>query len=146
VDLDEVREMIDEGTAAIDHEPRFVERQGLAGSVTFQCEHTMPSGQAGLRLAALVGDNGLVTVQVSLRCSGDDARRPSATVQYVAFPGQTVAVGVLPRAGSIVRMTVLLVTADTIDRHARDRAHQIAREHSRGLRRTQAPVSVPHRR
>jgi len=140
VDLGEVDGMIDEGVAEMTYEPRFVERQGLAGVVTFQCEHTMPSGQAGLRLAALVGDTGLITVQVSLRCSGDSPRASSATVQYVAFPGQTVAVGVIPRVGTIDRMTVLLVTADTIDRRARGRAHRIAREHARGLRRTRAPL------
>ncbi len=140
VDRDELDEMLNEGVAEMLYEPRFVERQGLGGVVTFQCEHAMPSGQAGLRLAALVGDTGLITVQVSLRCSGDAPRTPSATVQYVAFPGQTVAVGVIPRMGTVERMTVLLVTADTIDRRARGRAHQIAREHARGLRRTRRPL------
>ncbi len=133
VDASEVDRMMEEGVAEMVYEPRFIERQGLGGAVTFQCEHTMPSGRSGLRLAALVGENGLITVQVSLRCDG--ASQTSATVQYVAFPGQTVAVGVIPRVSAVEKMTVLLVTADTIDRQARDRAHRIAREHARGIRR-----------
>ncbi len=139
VDTAELDEMIEEGVAEMPWEPRFAERQGLGGAVTYQCEHTMPSGQAGLRMAALLGQNGLITVQVSLRCDGDTTGATSATVQYVAFPGQTVAVGVMPRIGRVEKMTVLLVTADTIDRRARGRAHQIAQRHTRGLRRTPAP-------
>ncbi|MGD9497619.1 MAG: hypothetical protein AB7Y46_15060 [Armatimonadota bacterium] len=135
VDSAELDRMIDEGVAEMPWEPRFVERPGLGGAVTFQCEHTMPSGQPGLRLAALVGADGLITVQVSLRCSGEGAAgRGSATVQYVAFPGQTVGIGVIPRLQRAERMPVLLVTADTIDRHARERAHRLARRHTRSLR------------
>jgi len=139
VDSDEIDEMIEEGTAEMPWEPRFAEHKGLGGTVTFQCEHTMPSGQPGLRLAALVGANGLITVQVSLRCTGDNRPSSSGTVQYVAFPGQTVAVGVIPARAAIERMTVLLVTADTVDRHARSKAHRKAHEHTKRLHRTRAP-------
>lgn len=141
VDTDELDRMLEEGVADMPWEPRFVERKGLGGTVTFQCEHTMPSGIPGLRLAALVGQMGLITVQVSLRCSGEGRMaETSATVQYVAFPGQTVAVGVIPRVGTVKEMPVLLVTADTVDRHARKRAHRLAGEHTRGLRRTPVPT------
>ncbi len=141
VDVSELDEMIDEGVAEMPWEPRFVERKGLGGVVTFQCEHTMPSGQPGLRLAAVVGANGLITVQVGLRrAGGARAASHSGTVQYVAFPGQTVAVAVIPRVGRVERMAVLLVTADTIDRHARQKAHRLAHDHTRGLRRTPAPT------
>ncbi len=139
VDADELDEMIEEGVAEMPWEPRFAERKGLGGAVTFQCEHTMPSGQPGLRLAALVGANGLITVQVSLRCAGDNRPSSSGTVQYVAFPGQTVAVGVMPRRGEVEKMTVLLVTADTVDRHARRKAHRRAHEHTKRLHRRAAP-------
>jgi hypothetical protein len=139
VDADEVDRMIEDGTAEMPWEPRFAEHKGLAGTVTFHCEHTMPSGQPGLRLAALLGANGLITVQVSLRCRGDARPSSSGTLQYVAFPGQTVAVGVIPAGVAVGEMTVLLVTADTIDRHARSRAHRRAHEHTRRLHRTRAP-------
>lgn len=139
VDPDELDRMIDEGTAEMPWEPRFAEHKGLGGAVTFQCEHTMPSGQPGLRLAALVGANGLITVQVSLRCAGDDRASSSATVQYVAFPGQTVAVGVIPSRLAVETVTVLLVTADTVDRHARRRAHRRADEYTRRLHRKPPP-------
>lgn len=119
VDPDEVEKMVAEGVATIGDEPRLIERKGLAGTVTFECEHKMPSGRSGLRLAALMGQDGLMTVQVSIRCSGCALDNPlaqgqSATVQYVAYPGQTVAVGVLPATGVAGMMTVLLITADTV--------------------------------
>jgi hypothetical protein len=57
----------------------------------------------------------------------------------VAFPGQTVAVGVIPGRATVEEMTVLLVTADTIDRHTRTKAHRHAREHTKQLHRTPAP-------
>ena len=60
VDPDEIERMIEDGSAEMPWEPRFAEHKGLGGTVTFHCEHTMPSGQPGLRLAALVGRNGLV--------------------------------------------------------------------------------------
>lgn len=136
VDTAELDEMLDEGVAELLYEPRFAESHGLGGAVTYHCEHTMPSGRSGLRLAALVGRNGLITVQVSLRCSGHPpGDEHSATVQYVAFPGQTVAVGVMPAGGAPARMTVLVITADTIDRRARGRARKLAREHLQGARR-----------
>jgi len=81
-----------------------------------------------------------VTVQVSLRCAGDQRPSSSSTVQYVAFPGQTVAVGVIPGRISVSSTTVLLVTADTVDRSARRRAHQRARDHTKRL----YHVPVPH--
>ncbi|MGC9317619.1 MAG: secretin N-terminal domain-containing protein [Armatimonadota bacterium] len=141
VDTDELDEMLEEGVAEMPWEPRFIERAGLAGTVTFQCEHTTASGRPGLRLAALVGANGLITCQVSLRCSDEGpGARTSATVQYVAFPGQTVAVGVVPTQAHVRKMTVLLITADTVDRHARRRAHARAHEHTRDLRQTPAPT------
>ncbi len=139
VDPDEIDRMIEDGSAEMPLEPRFVEHKGLGGAVTFQCEHTMPSGQPGLRLAALVGMDGLVTVQVSLRCEGDSRPSSSATVQYVAFPGQTVAVGVIPGRVSVPSTTVLLVTADTVDRSARRKAHQRARRHAQRLHRVPVP-------
>ncbi|MGI5817835.1 MAG: secretin N-terminal domain-containing protein [Armatimonadota bacterium] len=139
VDADEVDRMIEDGTAEMPWEPRFVEHRGLGGTVTFQCEHTMPSGRPGLRLAALVGANGLITVQVSLRCEGDQRSSSSGTVQYVAFPGQAVAVGVIPGRSTVEKMIVLLITADTVDRHARSRAHQHAQEHTRRLHGTPVP-------
>lgn len=139
VDQDELERMIDDGTASVRWEPRFIERKGLGGSVTFQCEHTMPSGMPGLRLAALVGANGLITVQVSLRCEGDRQPSTSGTVQYSTFPGQTVAVGVIPGHREIKKMTVLLVTADTVDRHTRSKAHQRAYEHAKRLHATPVP-------
>jgi len=139
VDEDELDRMIEDGTAEMPWEPRFAEHKGLGGTVTFQCEHTMPSGQPGLRLAALVGTNGLITVQVSLRCAGDNRPSSSGTVQYVAFPGQTVAVGVIPGRMSVDRVTVLLVTADTIDRQTRNKAHRRAYEHTKRLHRSPAP-------
>lgn len=139
VDPDEIDVMLEEGTAEMPWEPRFAEHKGLGGTVTFQCEHTMPSGQPGLRLAALVGANGLITVQVSLRCEGDNRPSSSGTVQYVAFPGQTVAVGVIPGRVSVEKMTVLLVTADTVDRQTRSKAHRRAYEHAKRLHRTPAP-------
>lgn len=136
VDTAELDEMLEEGVAELLYEPRFVESHGLGGVVTYHCEHTMPSGRPGLRLAALVSRDGLISVQVSLRCSGHPpGEEHSATVQYVAFPGQTVAVGVMPAGGAPERMTVLLVTADTIDRRARSRARKLAREHVRDLHR-----------
>ncbi len=139
VDPDELEEMIEDGTAEMPWEPRFAEHKGLGGTVTFQCEHTMPSGQPGLRLAALMGANGLITVQVGLRCEGDNRPSSSASVQYVAFPGQAVAVGVIPGKSQVEKMTVLLVTADTVDRRARSKAHRRAHEHTRKLHRTPVP-------
>ena len=144
VDTGEVEEMVRAGVAKIGDEPRLLERKGLAGAVTFQCEHTMPSGKSGLRLAALVGEHGLITVQVGIRCSGHALDSPladdgSATVQYVAYPGQTVAVGVIPATGAEGKMTVLLLTADTEDTQARRRAHNLARRVFRRLRKSPAP-------
>ncbi|NLO04653.1 MAG: hypothetical protein GX131_02370 [candidate division WS1 bacterium] len=139
VDTDELDAMIAEGVAEMPWEPRLAERKGLGGAVTFQCEHTMPSGRPGLRLGALMGTTGLITVQVSLRCAGEGAPEASATVQYVAFPGQTVAIGVIPQRGAIEKMTVLLVTADTIDRGARERAHRGAEAYAGRLHRTPVP-------
>ena len=141
VDPDEVERMAQDGTVEMPWEPRFAEHKGVGGTVTFQCEHTMPSGQPGLRLAALVGATGLVTVQVSLRCAGAGSDAASATVQYVAIPGQTVAVGVIPAKKSVSRVTVLLVTADTVDRDARRKAHQRARDYTKRLQMR----PVPHR-
>ena len=119
VDPDEVDKMVAEGVATIGDQPRFIEHKGLAGTVTFECEHKMPSGRSGLRLAALMGHDGLMTVQASIRCSGCGLDNPldqgqSATVQYVAYSGQTVAVGVLPATGVTGTMTVLLITADSV--------------------------------
>lgn len=139
VDPAELDRMIDEGVAEMPWEPRLVEREGLGGAVTFQCEHTMPSGQPGLRLAALLGANGLITVQVSLRCTGDDKPSSSGTVQYVALPGQTVAVGVIPHRGRLAKTTVLLVTADTLEKHSRRRAQRRARDYARRMHRTPSP-------
>ncbi|MFP4250742.1 MAG: secretin N-terminal domain-containing protein [Armatimonadota bacterium] len=139
VDPDEVDQMIEDGVAEMPWEPRFVEHKGLGGTVTFQCEHTMPSGLPGLRLAALVGANGLITVQVGLRCEGDQRPSSSGTVQYAALPGQTVAVGVIPGQREVKKMTVLLVTADTVDRRARSSAHRRAREYASRLQRTPVP-------
>ncbi|MCD6359592.1 MAG: hypothetical protein J7M38_01935 [Armatimonadetes bacterium] len=150
VDPAEVERMVAEGVARIGDQPRLIERKGIAGTVTFQCEHTMPSGKSGLRLAALVGENGLMTVQVSIRCSGVDLSDPlyggrSATVQYVAWPGQTVAVGVLPATGCRGPMTVLLLTADTVEARNAARPHSLARrmfERLRARRRDIAPTPV----
>ncbi len=133
VDPDAVEEMVVAGMATIGDEPRLIERKGLAGTVTFECEHTMPSGRAGLRLATLVGSDGLMTVQASIRCSGcrlDSplARGRTATVQYVAYPGQTVALGAVPATGTEGATTVLLVTADTVDVRAHRKAHGVARK------------------
>ncbi len=119
VDSDEVEKMVEEGVGTIGDQPRFIEHQGLAGTVTFECEHKMPNGRSGLRLAALMGQDGLMTVQASIRCSGWALDNPlaqgqSATVQYTAYPGQTVAVGVLPATGITGIMTVLLITADAV--------------------------------
>jgi len=136
MDTAELDEMLREGVAELLYEPRFAESHGLGGAVTYHCEHTMLSGRSGLRLAALLGRNGLITVQVSLRCTGHPPdEEHSATIQYVAFPGQSVAIGVMPAGGAPVRMTVLVVTADTIDRRARSRARKLAREHVQSLRR-----------
>lgn len=139
VDTDVVEEMVAEGVAEIGDQPRLIERRGLAGTVTFQCEHTMPSGKSGLRLAAQVGEHGLITVQASIRCTGRALRDPlgegqSATVQYIAYPGQTVAVGVLPATGCEGPMTVLLLTADTVDARARKKAENLARKVFKQLR------------
>lgn len=119
VDPDEVEKMVEEGVGTIGDQPRFIEHQGLAGTVTFECQHKMPNGRSGLRLAALMGQDGLMTVQASIRCSGCALDNPlaqgeSATVQYTAYPGQTVAVGVLPATGITGIMTVLLITADAV--------------------------------
>ncbi len=119
VDAGQVEEMVEEGIATIGDQPRFIEHKGLAGTVTFECEHKMPSSRSGLRLATLMGQDGLMTVQASIRCSGSALDSPlaqgqSATVQYTAYPGQTVAVGVLPATGVIGIMTVLLITADAV--------------------------------
>jgi len=119
VDPDEVEKMVEEGMATIGDQPRLIEHKGLGGTVTFECEHKMPNGRSGLRLAALMGQDGLMTVQASIRCSGCALDSPlaqgqSATVQYTAYPGQTVAVGVLPATGVAGTMTVLLITADTV--------------------------------
>ena len=130
VDPDELEKMVDEGVAEMPWEPRLVEREGLGGAVTFQCEHTMPSGRPGLRLAALVGATGLITLQISLRCTGDDQPSSSATVQYVSMPGQTIAVGVMPRSRQSDKMPVLLATADTVDGRARQRARRHAQRHA----------------
>lgn len=136
VDTTELGEMLDEGVAQLLYEPRFAESHGLGGTVTYHCEHPMHDGRSGLRLAALLGRNGLITVQVSLRCSGHPpGDEHSATVQYVAFPGQTVAVAAMPGNGAPVRMTVLVITADTIDRRARSQARKLARERVEGVRR-----------
>jgi len=144
VDTGEVEEMVRSGVAQIGDQPRLLERKGLAGAVTFHCEHTMPSGKSGLRLAALVGEHGLITVQVSIRCSGCALDSPladngSATVQYVAYPGQTVAVGVIPAEGAKGSVTVLLLTADTEDTRARRKAHNLARRIFQRLRKAPAP-------
>lgn len=135
VDHSELDRMIEEGVAEIPWEPRLAEREGLGGAVTFQCEHTTPSGRPGLRLAALVGSNGLITIQVSLRCGDDDRPSSSGTLQYVALPGQTVAMGVIPRRGQSSTTTVLLVTADTMDRRGRRKAHRRAIEYARRVQR-----------
>ncbi len=134
-----VEQMVAAGVAEVGDQPRLIERKGLAGTVTFQCDHTMPSGKAGLRLAAQVGEQGLITVQVSIRCTGKELSDPldegrSATVQYVAYPGQTVAVGVVPASGCPGSMTVLLITADTVDTRARRQAENLARQIFQRLR------------
>ena len=137
VDPGELERMIEEEAAEMPWEPRLVEREGLGGVVTFQCEHTTPSGQPGLRLAALVGRHSLITVQVTLRCDGQDDGSNSGTVQYVALPGQTVAVGVIPRRRRRAKTAVLLVTVDILDRGSRRVALRRAREHAQRLQKMQ---------